>query len=104
MEIDLLAKNLILIVVVFAVAFLSQQPAFNYVGKNIYPIIQEQMNVYWQNTLHWLGLNIYSKVAPEVTKRGVDIKNQAINQRNNFLQTIWENIKNYFANQFSKTF
>lgn len=100
MEISITIRNIIIIIAILIMAFMSQQPSFNSFG----PKAIEQVNVYWQKTLNWIGLNTIEKVEEDLKGKGEEVKQGAIDVKNNFLISMWENIKNYFAEKFSKTF
>lgn len=93
-------KNIVIIIVILVVVFLSQQPYFKPVGENMYATSQS----YWSKTVDWFKTNIYPRVSGEVTKRGEPLKQEITNQKNNAVQTLWESIKNYFAEKFSNFF
>ena len=89
---------------ILLVVFLSQQHYFREYGKNLYSQIKPQIEAYWAKTADWFRNNIYSKVSGEVEQRSAVIQQEITKQKNNIAQNIWEKIKNYFANIFSKIF
>lgn len=93
-------KNILIIVVILAIVFLSQQAYFRPIIKNLY----QQGNKYLIEAQNWFKTNIYSKVSGEVEKRGEEAKKEINKEKNNILQNIWGKLKNYFAEKFSKTF
>ena len=99
-----LVKNIIIIAVILVAVFLSQQPYFKKNSKNLFSQATKQINVYLVKTGDWLKAHIYPKVSGEVAKGGAVAQEEIKKQKNNILQNIWENIKNYFAEKFSKTF
>ncbi len=95
-------KNIIIIIVLLTVVFLSQQTYFNKVGKTLYFQAEPQIKVYWVKATDWLKNNIYPKVSGEVELKRAIIQQEINKQKNNIVQNIWEKIKNYFADIFSK--
>lgn len=95
-------QYIVIIAVILSVVFLSQQPFARPFGKSVYSWSQKEASNYWSKTTHWLGATIYPKVTQEVEKRGEPLKEEVITQKDNAVKNIWENIKNYFAEQFSK--
>lgn len=96
-------KNIVIIIVLLAVVFLSQQPYFNEAGKKLYFQTEAQVKDYWEKAGDWFRSNIYPRVSGEVEQKSAIVQEEITKQKNNFVQNIWENIKNYFANIFSKT-
>lgn len=84
--------NIVIIIALVAVVFLSQQPYFNEAGKKLYFQAEAQVKN-----------NIYPRVSGEVEQKSAIVQEEVTKQKNNFVQNIWGNIKNYFANIFSKT-
>ena len=87
-------KNIVIIIVLLTVVFLSQQPYFNEIGKKFYFQAEARVKVYWNS--------IYPKVRGEVEQKSAVIKQEIDQQKNNIMQNTWEKIKNYFAEKFSK--
>ncbi len=96
--------NIVMIVVILTLVFLSQQPYFMNTGKNLYLQGIKQGGIYWSNFDEWFKSNIYPGVSREVTRRGETVKKEIDKQKNNVVQNIWEKFKSYFAAKFSKTF
>lgn len=94
--------NIIIVIIVLAVVFLSQQPYFREYGKNLYSQIKPQVEAYWTKTTDWFRNNVYPRVSGEVEQKAVVIQEEITKQKNNIVQNIWEKIKSYFANIFSK--
>ena len=95
-------KNIVIIVILSAVVFLSQQPYFKKYGENLYSQIKPQVEPYWSKTVDWFKNNIYPRVSGEVEQKSTFIQQEINKQKNNIVQNIWEKTKNYFANIFSK--
>ncbi|OGZ70185.1 MAG: hypothetical protein A2904_02405 [Candidatus Staskawiczbacteria bacterium RIFCSPLOWO2_01_FULL_33_9] len=87
-------KNIVIIIMLLIVVFLSQQPYFNEVGKKLYSQGEVQVKMYWEG--------IYPRVSGEVEQKGAIIQQEINKQKDNISQNIWQNIKNYFGNIFSK--
>lgn len=77
-------KNIVIIIIILIVVFLSQQPYFRGYGKDIYNKAESQVALYW-------------------SKAGETVTNEINKGKNKVAQNIWEEIKNYFANIFSKS-
>ena len=95
-------KNIVIIVVLLIVVFLSQQPYFNKIGKDIYSQAEPQIKAYWSKTADWFKNNIYTRVSGEVENKSSVIQQEIEKQKNNIVQNTWEKIKDYFANIFTK--
>ena len=95
--------NIVIIIALVAVVFLSQQPYFEEAGKGLYFQADAQVRVYWEKASDWFKNNIYPRVSGEVEQKSAVIQEEITKQKNNIAQNIWGNIKNYFANIFSKT-
>jgi len=91
------------IIIVLVVAFLSQQPNFREFGTNIYGQAESQVRSLYERASGWVMATIYPKINSEVEKRGQAIEGELNQQKNNLMQNAWDNIKNYFADIFSKT-
>ena len=95
-------QYIVLIAFVLGIAFLSQQPLFKPYGKNLYNQASIQASLYWSKANNWVTASLYPKATQEVQNRGEPLQEAIIDQKNNFAQNVWENIKNYFAEKFSK--
>ncbi len=91
-------KYIIIIAVILAVVFLSQQVYLSNIGKNLY----SQGNKYWTEADQWLKTNIYPMIGKEVENRGEEAKEEIAKQKDNALKSLWEKIKNFLAQKFSK--
>jgi len=95
-------QYIVLIAVVLGVVFLSQQPFLHPYEKKAYAVVSEQANLYWTKASLWFTASIYPRVAQEVANRGEPLQSAVVEQKNNLAQSVWENIKNFFAEKFSK--
>ena len=102
MRISTTVRNIIIIIAILVMAFLSQQSYL----KSLGPKTVEQGNTYWQKTLNWIGLggDTPEKIGDDLQKKGEEVKQGAVDVKNNFLISMWENIKKYFAEKFSNLF
>ena len=87
-------KNIIIIIVLLVLVFLSQQPYFSEIGKKLFFQAEGQVKTYWNN--------VYPGVSGEVEQKSTFIQQEINKQKNNIMQNTWEKIKNYFANIFTK--
>ena len=92
----IIIKNIVIVVVILTVVFLSQQPYLKPIGKNL--------SSYWKNSNNWLGKNAYSKISRGVAGVQDTTKTMISEQKDNIAQIVWEKVKNYFAEKFSKVF
>ena len=96
--------NIIGIVAVLAVVFLSQQAQFRLAQKAAVAQGVEQSSNYWAKTQVWFQTNVWPRIGGEVNKTKTSIAREVTLQKNNFAQTVWEKMKNYFAAKFSAFF
>lgn len=104
MESKVFIKNILIVIVILTVVFLSQQSYFRTIGNYLYSKYLKQVSLYFVKNTDWFKENVYPKVSGEVAQKREDVKEEIIKQKNNFAQIIWGNFKNYFAEKFSKTF
>ncbi len=95
-------KNIVMVAVLLAVVFLSQSPSFRPIAQNFYNQANQSIGPYVQNGQHWFSANVYPRVSAEAQKRGEEASREIATQKNNAAQNIWDTIKNYFAEKFSK--
>lgn len=95
-------KNGIIIIVILALAFISQQHFFDSYGKNTLSFAGQQASLYWHKVGEWFSATIYPRVQKEAAERGQPLKEEVEKQKDNAVKIIWENVKNYFAEKFSK--
>lgn len=94
-------QNIVLIIVLLTVVFLSQQSFFRPVENNLYSMVSQKIGSPASKIGDWLRASLYPKVSGEVTKGGVAAVQEINNQKNIAAQNVWEKIKNYFAEKFS---
>jgi uncharacterized membrane protein len=97
-------QNIVMIAVLLAVVFLSQQRYARPIVQNAYAQASNIISPYITKTTHSLQAGILPKVSGEVAKRGDTLQEAVVTQKNSAAQTTWENIKNFFAEKFSTTF
>ena len=97
-------QNIVIIAVLLAMVFLSQQSFAKPTAQKIISQISEKTKEYSQKAGDWLKAKTNPYIAKEVQNGGERVKEEVIKQKNNLLQNIWENLKKYFAQKFSKTF
>jgi len=97
------AVNIVIIIVLVVIVFLSQQPYFRKYGENFYLQAKTQVMSYWAQATDWFMNNVYSRVSGGVEQKKAEIQEEVAKQKNNIVQNVWEKIKNYFADIFSKT-
>ncbi len=95
-------QYIVIIIIILVIVFLSQQPYFRGIGKNIYNQAEAQIGSYWSKANNWVRVNVYPRVSSEAQKRGEAIKEEVNKEKNAIAQNIWEKIKKYFSEQFSK--
>ena len=102
-------QNIVIIAVLLAIVFLSQQTYLRKIGnnlyfQNLYPQLKEQVISYKNSITDWFKINIYPRVNREVAEKGEVVKEEISKQKDNIVKITWEKIKNYFAEKFSKVF
>ena len=95
-------KNIVVIIILLTVVFLSQQSYFREYGKNLYSQIKPQTEAYWSKTAYWFKTNIYPRVSGEVESKSAIVQQEINKQKDNIMQNVWGKIKNYSASIFSK--
>ena len=103
MEKDIIV-NILAILVVLGIVFFSQQPQFSNIGGDLYIQSARKGGEFWIKSSDWFKASIYPNISGEVAKRGEVIKEEITKQKDGAVKNIWENIKSYFAEKFSKTF
>jgi|GEM_PF-3862752 len=101
-------KNLIIIIAIIGIVFLSQQPKFAVLGQNAYTWVEKKADPYTSKINDVLEDKIYPVVGGEVDKRK-EIINQEINtqietQKEKISETLAEKIKNYLTNVVGSIF
>jgi predicted PurR-regulated permease PerM len=93
--------NVVIILVILAVVFLSQQSRFMKFGKDWFQKADAYINFLWQKADNWVWQNAYPKAAQEAQKRGEAVQQAAQQQKDAAAQNIFDKIKNYLAEKFS---
>ncbi|MSU54466.1 MAG: hypothetical protein EXS48_01310 [Candidatus Staskawiczbacteria bacterium] len=104
MKTGILIKNVIFVAVLLVVVFLSQQEQFKLVDHYVYKNAMSQINNYWVKTENWIKNIVMPKASREVSVIETSVTQEISRQKDNVVQNLWENFKNYFAEKFSKTF
>lgn len=94
--------SILIIIFILAVALLSQQHFLDPIGEKVYSWTSEKVGSQFSMASDWFKKNIYPRVIQEAQDRGEPLKKEAITQKDNAVKTIWNKIKNYFAETFSK--
>jgi hypothetical protein len=92
--------NIVAIIVVLGIVFLSQSGSFTLRGASG-QAIQEKTGSYWSQAVEWVKAQIYPRVSSEVEKRGGELAQKVEEQKNNFAQNIWDGIKSYLQKNFN---
>lgn len=99
-----IVKNIIVIIILLTIVFLSQQAFTQPIGKQIFSQISEKTGGYVAKVGDWLKTKINPDINKEVQDRGEKAQEELIKQKDGAVKSIWGNIKNYFAEKFSKIF
>ena len=90
-------KYFVIIIVILAVVFLSQQALFRGISKTFVSDATDKAGAYLSKASTWASSVIYPKISGEVQKRG-DTINNAINQeKQKVSEDIGKKIENYFS-------
>jgi hypothetical protein len=95
-------KNVLIVGAIFGIVFLSQQSFLKPFGRIMYSQGTQQYQAYFAKISTWFKASIYPKINTEAQNRGAAVNEAITAQKQNAAQVVWENIKNYFANTFSK--
>lgn len=90
-------QYIILIIIVLAIAFLSQQPYFREYGKSLFSKGIEAVQGYMAKGANWVNSNVYPKIGGEVSQKTAIITNEINQQKQNTAQNISDKIKNSFS-------
>lgn len=96
-------RNIIIILIIFAILILSQQSYFGGLGKELYKKIEEWGKVSWQKCENFWNKHILHRVTSEIEKRQNIAKQEIKNETKEISQNIWEKIKNYFSGVSNQT-
>ena len=93
-------KYFVIIAIILAVVFLSQQAYSRGIGKTLISDATSKANAYMVEAANWATSNVYSKVTGEVQNRGDIINaavNQGVDQEKNSVANIGTNLQNYIS-------
>lgn len=93
--------NIVIILAILAVVFLSQSPRFSKYGKEWFEKTNGYINFLWQKADNWVWQNAYPKAAQEAQKRGEAVQQEAQKQKDAAAQNIFDKVKNFLAEKFS---
>ena len=99
-----ITNGVIILIIILAVVFMSQQPFLRPFGIFAYNWGAEKISSYWSKTTNWFWAGLYPNIQKEAVEKGGALKEEAITQKDNAAQSVWQKIKNYFANIFLKSF
>ncbi len=100
-------KNIIIILIIlaiFTILILGQQPYFEKWGKGMYGKLETRGKALWQNIVEYWNKQILHKVTTEIEKRQNIAKQEIKKETKEVTQTIWQKIKNYILGFFSGIF
>lgn len=86
-------KYFVIILVILAIVFLSQQMYFKKYGKQV----SDTIAGYVATGSDWAKSHIYPKISGEVQKRGETITNEVAKEKEKITESIGEKISNYFS-------
>ena len=90
-------KYIVIIVVILAVVFLSQQAYTRGAGKTLISNSTGKVKSYLSQGSNWVLSKVYPKISGEVQKRGDIIKNEVSQEKQKVSENIGTKIKNYFS-------
>jgi len=90
-------KYIVIIAVILAVAFLSQQAYYRGFGKTLVSNATSQAKDYVAKSSDWVMSNIYPKISGEVQKRGGIINNEVNKEKQKVSESVAQKISNYFS-------
>lgn len=88
---------IIAIIIVLAIAFLSQKAYLKSTENTFVSGIADQAASYLAKGANWALSNTYSKISGEVTKRGEAIQNEVNKEKEKISGNILDTTKNYFS-------
>ena len=89
-------KYIVIIIVILAVVFLSQQLYFRGIGKTLISSATNQVGAYLAKGTDWAMSTIYPKISGEVQNGGDTITTQ-VNQVKKLPENILTKVGNYFS-------
>ncbi len=98
MEIGVIVKNVIIVFVILAVVFLSQQPYFRKLAVSS-PLFKK-VGPYVAKTKDWLNTNLYPGInrgAAGLWGKKEDLKNKVDAEKNNVEKNSFDTFKKYLA-------
>ncbi|OGZ79379.1 MAG: hypothetical protein A2358_00230 [Candidatus Staskawiczbacteria bacterium RIFOXYB1_FULL_37_44] len=90
-------KYIVIIAVILAVVFASQQAFLKENQKTFVYGAMDQGKAYLAKGSEWVTSKIYPKISEEAQKRGEAIKNGVDQEKNKISENIGEKISNYFS-------
>ena len=90
-------KYIVIIIVILAVVFLSQQAYSRGVGKTLISAATNQVGSFLAKGSDWATATIFPKINGEVQKRGDMIKNEVTQEKNKVSENIGQKISNYVS-------
>lgn len=97
-------KNIVMIAIVLAVVFLSQKSVQNPFVSQITLKAQEDAKTYSHQASDWVLAKILPHANQEVQSRGESVQKAVVAEKNNLVNNLWDNVKNYSAQKFSQIF
>jgi hypothetical protein len=90
-------KYIVIIIVILAIVFLSQQAISRGFGNNLISDATSQAQAYLAKGANWASSQIFPKISGEVQKRGEIIKNEVNQEKQKVSDNIGKKIENYFS-------
>ncbi len=97
-------KYIVIIAVILAIVYFSQQPYFRGYGQDLYSKASAVVQGYLSKGSNWAKDSLLPKIGGEVDKRGELIKTEVEQQKQNISETVGEKIKNYFSGVVDSVF
>ncbi|MEK7080467.1 MAG: hypothetical protein AAB925_01370 [Patescibacteria group bacterium] len=97
-------RNISVIIIILTVVFLSQQPHFGEIGKNLYDQGAAYISGHWEKASDWLEGNVYHRVSSEAVKRGEAIKSEVNQEKQKVSENLGKKIKDYFSGVVDSVF
>ena len=95
-------KHILIIVLVFAILVLGQQPYFVKMGKNVSNTVAKWASGVWQGVTTYWDNHFIKKVTTEIDKRQTIAKQEIKTQAKEVSLTLWQRVKNFFSNLFGE--
>lgn len=98
MKKGIIIKNILIMAVILAVVYISQNSGFAGLEQNVLSgSLQGLGSEYWAKGSSWVRDELFPKIGGEVQKRGDMAKEGIDEQKEKATESIGENIKNYFS-------